>query len=277
MTIQYRPGVLIGRRKDGRPIYLIGGGSTDTLPDGSEPTPVTAPAAQTRMFSAEEVERFRAQEREKLHKELESTRSQLAQVTETLSTWEAQQAELRAQAEAAKAAQEEADRKAAEEELSARELVRLKEAEWERRFQELEAQREAERALLERDRQFSELQAYIQRRVREVQAEESVAPELLDLVNGNTPEEVEASIAVLKAKTDSILSNFQAATSSMAPQGPPRGVSPAGYAAAGPMDSLPGQEITLEQLRNMSQQEYADIRGKLLGAAARPNGRGLFG
>ncbi|MEV4454348.1 hypothetical protein [Microbispora sp. NPDC049633] len=271
-------GDVIGYTSRG-PIRLIGGGSTDTLPDGSQPpapapTPdpaVPAPQAPTqgRLFTAEEVERFRAQERDKLHRELETTRSQLNDVTSKLSSWEQERAE-------AQRLREEAERKAAEEKMTAAELIEARQKEWEQRFAQLEQERAQERAILEQERRFSALQAYVQRRVRE--ESDSIAPELIDLVNGNTEEEVEASITTLKAKTESILQNLQSAAAGVAPAAPPRGVSPAGYAATGPLetDSVQ-QQLSEDAIRSMSMAEYAKVRGSLLGQASQPNGRGLFG
>lgn len=275
------PGEVIGYRKDGRVIRLIAGGSSDVPPQGAPaptlevpppaPPPVAQPVPQvvppqnapqadqnTRYFTAEEVERFRQQERDKLY-------PQLSELQQKLASFEEERQKVLQEQEEARKAQEEAARKAAEEEMTVRQLLQQKESEWEQRF-----------AALEKEREFTALQAYIQRRVREESEGQTIAPELLDLVTGSSEEEVEASIARLREKTEAIVTNLQQAAQQYQQPAPPRGVTPAGYAATGPMEMQTEQrEVTPEEIRQMSMAEYAEFRKNFrFGNSA--SGQGIF-
>jgi len=288
-TRDFKPGDVIGYLRSGRPIRLIGGGSADALPEGWQ-NQVTAPAAQIpvqapadmppmaspapqpttgRLFTEEDVERFRRQERDKYYRELERYKSEVSELSKKLAAWEEEREKARREAE-------EAARRAAEKEMSAKELIEARQREWEERFRKLEQEREAERAALEKERRFAALQAYIQRRAREEQLNETVAPELIPLITGNSEDEVEECIQRLRQATESITQNVQAAMANQTPPAPPRGVSPAGYTATGPMDDSAQQQLTPEAIKNMSMAEYAKIR-PLLGLDAQPRNRGLFG
>ncbi|MEV4576036.1 hypothetical protein AB0K16_22600 [Nonomuraea jabiensis] len=278
MTRKYKPGEVLGYRKNGSPIRVIAGGSgevppTNTpapsleVPPAPAPQPLSQPVPQAptqdpnvRYFTADEVERFRAQERDKLY-------PQLQQLQERVSSFEAERETARQAEQERIRAEEDAARQAREEEMSVRQLLEEREREWETRF-----------AALEKERLFNELQAYIQRRVREESDGQTIAPELLDLVNGSSPEEVEASIARLREKTSAIVSNMQAAASQMAaPPAPPRGVTPAGYAATGPMDMhSERRDVTPEEIRQMSWDDYKEFR-KNFGFGKASVGQGIFG
>ncbi|MFD9941566.1 hypothetical protein ACFWYW_24240 [Nonomuraea sp. NPDC059023] len=247
---------------------------TTAAPATAAPTPASGDH-----FTAADIEKAREQEKAKLY-------GRISKQDEKLSTLQAQLEDVLAERKAAaeqatqlQAEREDAERKAREEEMSVRQLLQTKEQEWNDRFAQIERERETERAALEKDRQFAELQGFVQRRVREESEAGTIAPELVDLISGNTPDEVEASITLLRDKTNSIVANMQAATSAVAPPPAPRGVSPAGYAATGPldMDSVT-KTITPEELRAMPMSEYAKLRPALIGRAAAPNAsHGLFG
>jgi len=282
LTRKDRPGDIIGHRKDGRPIRLIAGGSSEFVPPAPQPEPVTQPPAPPAppagtYFTPEQVEAFRRQERDKLYPELAKRDELLKQLQEQVDSLAREREEILRQEEERRKAEEEAARKAREDEMSARQLVEEQRAEFERRFAELEAQRAAERAALEKEKEFAALQAYIQRRVREESEAQTIAPELIDLVTGNSQEEVEASIERLREKTRAIVENMQAAASQMVPPAPPRGVSPSGYAATGPMEMhSENRVVTPEEIKAMSMQEYAEFRQKI-GLANSSQGHGLFG
>ncbi|MDP9870333.1 MULTISPECIES: hypothetical protein [Streptosporangium] len=275
MTRTIKPGEIIGHGKRG-PIYLIAGGSEEHTPTPAAPA---APVPGEQYFTAAQVEQIRAEEKGKLYGKLTKQEELLNELRGKVDTFAEREAEIQRAEQARQAAEAEAARKAAEEEMSVRQLLQTERAEWNSKFAALEAERQAEKAALEKEREFSALQAYVQRRVREEQQGETIAPELLDLVDGSTPDEVERRIAVLREKTSSIITNMQAAAGSVAPPAPPRGVSPAGYAATGPMDIDSVQKmITPEELRQMSMADYAKIRHQLIGQAAQPNSnQGLFG
>lgn len=286
MTRKYKPGDVLFYRKDGRPVRVIAGGNGEVPPNApapgfevpptapqpvAQPVPTVVPQADpnSRYFTAEEVERFRQQERDKLY-------PQLSQLQERLSTFE-QEREAARQAEEARIREEQAAaRRAEEEEMSARQLLERQREEFEQRFAQLEAEREQERALLEREREFNALQAYIQRRVREESEAKTIAPELLDLVDGSSEADIEASITRLREKTNAIVTSMQAAQQQLTPPAPPRGVSPAGYAATGPMEMHSEQrEVTPDEIRQMSMADYAKFREQA-GIGRQAQGHGIF-
>lgn len=278
---------VLGYRKDGRPIYRIAGaapepgetpppaGDSITVPVPNEPAqPPQTPAERT--FTEADIAKARQEEKDKLYKELNKFREQTQTFQSELETLrkerEAEQARIAAEQKAA----EEAARKQREEEMSAKELLAQKEQEWTNRFTQLEQERQQERALLEKEKQFTELQAYAQQRVQAAIAENQVAPELADFVGGNTREEIDASLEFVKAKSEAIVQSV--AQAQVQARAQMRGVSPTGYSTTGPMDTDPGHKTyTNEDLKNMSMQEYAKIRPSLLGAASQGQNRGLYG
>lgn len=269
---------LLGRRKNGAPIYNIAGGAPEPG-EGGEPVftiptpPVEAqPPAEAR-FTAADIERAREQEKNKLYARLQALEEQNRTfVSEAEAQRKEREDRLAAEAEAQRQAAE-AQRLAAEAEMSAKDLLAQRDAEWSERFNRIEREREEERALFEKDRQFADLQQYTQRRVAEER--DNIAPELLDLVNGNTPDEIEASLANLKGKTEAILQSVQQAQIQARSQ--MRGVSPTGYSTTGPMDSEPGHKtLSLNDIRQMPMDQWAQIRGSLGIGNAAQNNRGMY-
>lgn len=139
-------------------------------------------------------------------------------------------------------------------------------------LQEQLAQRDA---ILERERQFTELMQY---RGQAMQSEvgDQILPELRDLVAGNTREEIDASISALAQRSGAILQQVAQAT-----QQTRQGARGVGVTAppVGPMDTDSGQQtVTADDIRNMDMTQYAQNRGRLLGAAAQQQrDRGMFG
>jgi hypothetical protein len=271
---------VLGHRKDGRPIHPIAGGAPQPG-EGGDPVivvpaavvePPATPPAEPR-FTAEDIQKARQEEKDKLYKRLQNVEEQnktfLAEIEEQRKAREAAQAQ---EAERQRQAQESAKAKA-EEDLSAKELLAVKEQEWNTRLQQFETEREQERLLFQKEQEFNNLQTYIQKRVGE--ESENIAPELLDFVGGNTPEEVENSLNTVKAKTQAILESVQQAA--IQQRASMRGVSPTGYSTTGPMDTDPGHKsYSLSDLQNMPMSEYAKIRGQLGVGNAAQNQRGLY-
>jgi len=167
---------------------------------------------------------------------------------------------------AAKAKQKE------EEELSVKELLSKKEQEWESRLEAERLERERAFAMLEKEREFQELNNYRQGRLE--QERDNIVPELIDLISGNTKDEVEQSISMLKEKSASISSSVQQAMQTAKQQmAGTRITNP----AAGPLDNDSSQQsLTPDSIRDLSMAEYAKQRAKLLGTAASNRGQGLF-
>lgn len=243
-----------------------------TIPD---PSPATPPPPAEPQFTAEDIAKARKEEKDKLYKKMEAQEEALKQFqAEVEALRKAREAE-EAEKDAKRQEREAAAKQKAEEEASAKELLKMKEQEWNARFEALQQEQAQKEALLAKEREFLRVQNYIQARVSEER--DNIAPELLDFVGGNTEEEVENSLAIVKQKSAAILENIQQ-TLQQARAGM-RGVSPTGYSTTGPMDTEPGtKSFTPEELKNMKMSDYAKYRDSLLGTSrTAQSNRGLYG
>lgn len=235
---------------------------------GAASTPAEAEHhRQPRTFTEEEVAKIRREEKDKLYGEIESTKERLERL----------EAERQAERDAVaqqQAEAEEAARLAREEEMSAKELIAAREAEWNARFERIEQERETERAIAERERQFLEVENYAASQ-RAANAE-YILPELLDMVTGSTKEEVDRSVATLTQRTESILSNMSAAQQQQRMEGQ-RGPSVTAP-PVGPSDNQSDyKSFTAQDIKNMPIAEYAKHRqGLLQSAGHQVTERGLY-
>lgn len=217
-------------------------------------------------YSEEDLKRVREQEKSKLYPQIDSLK-------EEVNLLKKEREERAAEAERLRKEAEEEARKKAESEMDVRQLLETKEKEW---ADKLEAERlERERAflLLERERQYAELTEYRNRRLEEER--ENIIPELVDLISGNNPEEIEQSIAGLRERSSKILESAQSAMQNARKEMTGSRVT---APASGPMDTnTEHQQFTAEQIAAMSVTEYAKYRGKLLGKAASDRNKGIFG
>lgn len=223
-------------------------------------------------FTAEDIAKARAQEKAKLYPQVEKLQEELAALKAKEQEREAKEAERKA-ARAAREAEAAAERKKQEEaELEVRDLLTKKEQEWQAQLEAERAEREKAFALLQREREFQELMTYRQQRLE--QERENIVPELIDLIAGNTKEEIENSIADLKTRSNKIFDSVaQVAQQSRKDMVGARVTAP----ASGPLDNDSAQgSFTPEAIANMSQAEYAKHRQKLIGSANN-RGQGLFG
>lgn len=281
--------VPVGYRADGRSIFPIAGGSVEspeqvpTPPAPPEPPQQNQPTERT--FTSDDLERARQQEKDKVYQRLEQERKQReafeTQVNELLEREKKQQEE---QAERQRQADEEA-KKQAEAEMSAKELLEEREREWNNRFEKSQAsfeerlnqvnqEREAERALLEKERELSALQGYIQRRVAE--ENDNIAPQLRDFVTGNTQDEVDHSIELIKAKSAELAEAAQTAFQQARSRMP--GVSPTGYTPTGPMEVEGStRSYSAQDIQNMDMAEYAKLRQQIPGLNGSQTNRGMYG
>jgi hypothetical protein len=179
------------------------------------------------------------------------------------------------QSEADKARQEaEAEaKKKAEAEMDVRQLLETKEKEWASKLEQERRDREQAIVLLEKERQLAEVTEYRSRRLQ--QEQDNILPELLDLVTGNNPEEIDQSIAGLKERSSRILdSTQQAMQSARREMTGSRITAP----ASGPLDTNSDQQqFTAEDISAMSVTEYAKYRSRLLGKGANDRNKGIFG
>jgi Skp family chaperone for outer membrane proteins len=246
---------------------------TPVPPTQQVPAPQTITVTQPtqQFFTADQLEAARKQEKDKLYSELEGYKTQVNSFQEQMTQWtqerDAAQAKLKADQDAADALA----RKAEEDKLSVKELMDKREAEWNQKQQEMQQQWDKERAISQKERELFQLQSFIQRRIAEEVAQDNIAPEFLDYIDGSSEAEVEASITKAKEKTASIVAGIGGQTPPATP-----GVSPAGYAPSGPMDNLVGtKQYSAQDINSMSMQEYAKFRAQA-GVDKAGNDHGMF-
>ena len=233
-------------------------------------------APKGKIFTEDEVENIRKQEKDKLYKRIEEAESRYKSMEEQVTSLASDREKAIKEATEIARKEEEIRRQREFDELSAKELLKRTEdefnvkiknvdAEWQSRFAQIEAERSAQSALLDKERQLREVETYRQRRVHESQDE--IIPELIDLVAGNTPEEIEASVEILRQRSAAIIESIQQATQPSRV----RGVvvtSP----SVGPMETQTEyQTLNAEDIRNMTMDQYVKMRDRLL--SSRPKGR----
>ena len=236
----------------------------------AEAAAVVEASGETSVYTVDDLAKAREQEKSKLYPQLEKMREELS----SLRKEKEEEAARRTQLEAAKQAEELSIQKAKEEEeLSFKDLLKKKEQEFQSQIEAERLERERAFALLDQERKFQEVTNYRSSRVE--QERDNIVPELIDLVDGNTADEIEQSIAMLKEKSARILSSAQQAMQSARQQmAGTRITNP----AAGPLDNDSEQKTySPDSIREMSLADYAKQRAKLLGAAASNRGQGLFG
>lgn len=261
--------------QDSPPVSPQTGSPTFSLAPGQQ-APQSAPAGQT--FTAEDIERARKQEKDKLYETLETERKQREELANRLAAIETEREQARKQAEEAEAARQaliDQQTKAAQEaEMSAKELIEARQREWEDRFAELEAQRAQEQALFQKEREAQEILSY---RSQQIAAnEDNLMPELRDLVAyGPTTADIDASITLLTERTARIVEQTRAMALGQRAALPGVGVT---QPPAGPLEMNSEQHsYSADDIRAMDMQTYLKNRDKLLPASARQqSNRGLF-
>ena len=225
------------------------------------------------VYSADDIAKAREQEKAKLYPQMEKMKEELSSLKKAREEQAAKEAE-REQRIAEELVRKEAQKKEEEEsELSFKDLLKKKEQEFQSQLEAERLERERAFALLEQERKFQEVMNYRQQRVE--QERDNIVPELIDLIDGNSADEVEQSISMLKEKSARILSSAQQAMQSARQQmAGTRITNP----AAGPLDNDSEQKsYSPDSIREMSLADYAKQRAKLLGTAASNRGQGLFG
>jgi DNA repair exonuclease SbcCD ATPase subunit len=256
--------------------------STDNIIIPAEPTvapPVEEKISNSKIFTEDEVQKIRQQEKDKLYGRIEEAQNRMKSMEEQVATLAREREEAIKQAEAKARAEADLQKQREMEELSAKELLSKKEdefnqkinqveQEWSQKFAEIESERQAQAALLDKERAMQALETYRQRRLHEEQ--ESIIPELQDLISGNNEEEIESSINVLRSRSSAIIESIQQASQPMTrPKGAPVTAPP-----TGPLENNEEyQTMTAEDIRNMPMDQYAKMRERLL--QARPV-RGRF-
>lgn len=268
------PRLILGYRRNGQPIFPIAGGSepitepppgsTITVPVLPTPVPVPSPPPNGQTFTADDIEKARREEKDKLYGKIKSMDEQLSGFAKE------RDERIAAEAKARKAAEDDAEAERLKN-LSFEQKLTETTATWEQRMSDMQAQLAQRDALLLREREFQMLQEYRTKRIGE--ETENIMPELHQWVSGNSVEEIEAAISRATETTASILSQV-----SQAQQAQQTAYSQARQAArgtgvtappVGPPENQSGQEtFTAEQLSQMDMAEYAKNRGRLLAAAS---------
>jgi hypothetical protein len=229
----------------------------------AQQVPPTNNFVEQKGYTDEDLKRVREQEKSKLYPQIDSLK-------EEINLLKKDREDRLAEANRIAAEKEEEARKKAESEMDVRALLEQKENEWKSQLEEIRQEGARKDALLERERQYSELTAYRNQRIKE--EESNIMPELLDMVSGNSADEIEQSIAGLKERSSKILESAQQAI-----QAQRRDMKGTSTTLPPTMENNSGQQsFTADQIAAMSVTEYAKYRDNLLPNANARN-KGIFG
>lgn len=224
-------------------------------------------------FTAEQLEAARQQEKDKLYSKMQKTDEQLNQFKVTVEQLVADKTAREAEVETQRQATADAIQKEKDAKLSAQELIEAKEAELKKQQAEFQKNMDIKLAAMQKEQEFLRLQSFTRTKVAEEIAANTIMPELVEYISGNTEQEVEASILKAKEKTATIV---KGATTLTGGNLNPGGVSPTG-GPSGPLDMLGGpRELTAEDIAKMDMNQFAEYR-KQSGLSRAGNGQGLFG
>ena len=230
-----------------------------------------APEVTSPIFTADDLAKARAQEKEKLYPQVEKLKEELSLLKQREQERELE--ESRRKEERKKREAEAAKKKKEEEEaeLEVRQLLQVKEQEWQAQLEAERLEREKAFALLDQERRFQALMNY--RSMRIEQERDNIIPELIDMVQGNDENEIEQSISALKDKSAKIFDSVaQASVQTRKDMVGARVTVP----ASGPLDNDSEQRsFTPDSIKDMSMADYAKNRAKLLGTGNN-RGQGLF-
>jgi len=235
------------------------------------PTVTDAATLSSKFYTEDDLAKVRSQEKDKLYPQIDKLKEEV----EALKKEKQEEAARKAAEDAEKLATAAAKAKQEEEaDLDVRALLSKKESEWSEQLERERQERERAFALLEREKAFAELQSYKQTMLE--QERENIIPELLDLVSGNTPDEVNSSLESLKARSAKILESAQAAMQNARKEMTgTRATLPSG---AGPLETNSEQRnFTADDISAMSMNDYAKYRSRLLSPGAQGQTKGLFG
>lgn len=228
------------------------------------------PNQNTKFYTEDDLAKVRSQEKEKLYPQIEKLKEEV----DVLKRSREEEASRFAAEENERQARIAQEQKAKEEsELEVRDLLAKKEKEWAEQLERERQERETAFALLERERTYAELQSY---RAQKLDAErDNIMPELVDLISGNTKEEIDSSIDGLKERSNRILESAQSAMQNARRE---MTGTRATLPPAGPLETNSEQKsYTAQDIASMSMDEYAKYRGRLLSPGAQGKTKGLFG
>ena len=224
------------------------------------------PVSTQKFYTEDDLAKVRSQEKDKLYPEIERLKEEVSSLKK--------EKEERVARKAAKEAEKEAKvKEETEAEMDVRQLLKTKEQEWQEQLERERQERERAFALLEQERKFAELQAY---RQQVLDAErDNIIPQLLDYIQGSSPEEINNSVEELKARSQSILESAQSAlTQQRRDQVGTRATLP----PAGPLETNSEQRMpTAEEIAAMPMNEYAKVRSRILSNRAQGRTSGILG
>ena len=226
----------------------------------------TETVSNQKFYTEEDLAKVRSQEKSKLYPEIDSLKEELNSLRKEKEE-EAARRNAEAEAEALRI------KEAQESELDAKSYAELKTKELQEQLERERSERERAFALLEREKTYADLQAYRQQ-VLETERE-AIIPELVDLIAGNTREEISASVESLKERSAKILESAQSAMQNARKE---MTGTRATLPPAGPLETNSEQRnFTPQEIAAMSQNEYAKYRDRLLSPQARGKNSGMFG
>lgn len=243
------------------PVVNVSGVDASTVITSTEKS-----AKQPKFYTEDDLAKVRSQEKEKLYPQIESLKEELNAIRKEKEE-EVARKDAEAQALAEKARQE------ALSELDAKSYADARLSELQEQLERERQERERALALLEREKSFADLQAYRQQVLE--QERENIIPELVDLIAGNTREEIQSSVEGLKERSARILESAQSAmqTARKEMTGTRATLPP-----AGPLETNSEQrQFSAEEIQSMSMNDYAKYRARLLSPTAQGKSRGLFG
>jgi hypothetical protein len=234
------------------------------------PTVTTTETKSPKFYTDEDLAKVRSQEKDKLYPEIERLKDEVLALKKEKEEKAARKAAKEAEELANKAAKQKAK---LEENLDAKDLIKLTADELREQLERERQERERAFALLEREREFANLQSYRQQILE--QERDNIIPQLIDFVQGNTPEEINQSVEQLKERSSSILESAQAAlTQQRREQVGTRATLP----PAGPLETNSEQRMpTADEIAAMPMNEYAKYRNRILSPRAQGRSSGLLG
>jgi hypothetical protein len=230
------------------------------------PTVTTTESKSSKFYTEDDLAKVRSQEKEKLYPQIENLKEELLSIKKEKEE-EAARRGAEADAEALRL------KEAKESELDAKSYAELKTRELQEQLERERNERERAFALLEREKTFADLQAYRQELLE--QERENIIPELVDLIAGNSREEVQQSVEGLKARSAKILDSAQSALQNARKEMKGTSIT---TPPAGPLETnMEHRTLTAEEIQSMSMNDYAKYRSRLLSPSAQGKTRGLFG
>lgn len=233
------------------------------------PTGSTEKAKPNKFYTEDDLAKVRSQEKEKLYPEIERLKDEVSALKREREEKAARKAAKAAEEEAKKAEQQ---KQKLEEELDAKEFAKLTAEELREQLERERHERERAFALLEQERKFADLQAYRQQAIESNR--DNIIPQLIDYVQGNTPEEIAQSVQGLVERSNSILESAQAAIQQQRKDMPGTRATLPGV---GPLETnSEPRQFTAQDIASMPMNEYAKVRSQILSNRAQGKSSGMW-